>query len=94
MKYFRLNIQQLMKVYGNFMWNLSQIFETFQPLKVYIGSFSLYQAFKNNFQNFIDAECKILLQEIYDLPKTCLLNKINNFIQRSQLAIVIFNFTL
>ena len=89
--------QQLMKVYGALMWQLSRVLAPTadgsiqgspEVPRVYVGSFWDKPLQKDVFRQLFEAEQHDLFTDLQDLPKLIAMRRLNDMIKRARLAVV------
>jgi len=81
-----LNNQELMRVYGALMWSLGRVMDKPEVCRVYISSFRKQSYQHNNHAKLFDMEAWDLIQDLEELHKKALQNKISGLSRRARQA--------
>jgi len=74
--------QELMRVYGALMWSLGKVMKTPEVMRVYISSFWDNPYKNNDLAELFDAEREDLIHDLYGIPRTATIRKINEIVKR------------
>lgn len=72
--------------YGALMWSLGKVLKTPEVTRVFIGSFWDKPYQNDEYRSLFEAERKDLLNELFSLPKTNTIRKINELVKRARMA--------
>lgn len=78
----QIDATNLVRVYGALLWNVGKVLRTPEVARVYISSFWDEEYRYKEHKVLFDEDKQALLKELYTLPRSALLRKINEFVAR------------
>jgi len=81
-----IDAQQLMKVHGALMWSLGKVIRTPECLRVYVGSWWDEPVKHDEFAKLFKREQEDLLADLFELPQSAVMRKVNEVVKRARAA--------
>jgi len=74
--------EQLVRVYGSLLWSMGKIFDSPEVVRVHTGSYWDEPLMYDDFQSMFENDERLLIDELKNLPKSCVERKVNALVKR------------